>query len=156
MHVLFLGQEGPLKERAWQPTPAFLPGEFHRQRAWWATVPRVTQSRTQNDLACIHTHEALTRNNWRVFPKTCEETKPGAIPYRKSSENITMDLTWSLQWQMFACQKQQQLRGLAFLSSPSQPQDQPWDFFGRNDAKAETPVLWPPHAKSWFIGKDLE
>ena len=26
--------------------------------------------------------------------------------------------------------------------------DQPWDFFGKNDAKAETPVLWPPHAKS--------
>ena len=27
------------------------------------------------------------------------------------------------------------------------------DFFGRNDAKAETPVLWPPHVKSWLIGK---
>ena len=27
--------------------------------------------------------------------------------------------------------------------------DQPWDFFGRTDAKAETPVLWPPHAKSF-------
>ena len=26
--------------------------------------------------------------------------------------------------------------------------DQPWDFFGRNDAKAQTPVLWPPHEKS--------
>ena len=26
--------------------------------------------------------------------------------------------------------------------------DQPWDFFGRNDAKAESPVLWPPHVKS--------
>ena len=26
--------------------------------------------------------------------------------------------------------------------------DQPWVYFGRNDAKAETPVLWPPHAKS--------
>ena len=26
--------------------------------------------------------------------------------------------------------------------------DQPWGFFGRNDAKAETLVLWPPHAKS--------
>ena len=26
--------------------------------------------------------------------------------------------------------------------------DQPWDFFRRTDAKAETPVLWPPHAKS--------
>ena len=34
--------------------------------------------------------------------------------------------------------------------------DQPWDFFGRNDAKAETPVLWPPHAKSSLIGKDFD
>ena len=34
--------------------------------------------------------------------------------------------------------------------------DQPWDFFGRNDVKAETPVLWPPHAKSWLIGKDSD
>ena len=32
--------------------------------------------------------------------------------------------------------------------------DQPWDFFGWNDAKAETPVLWPPHVKSGLIGKD--
>ena len=32
--------------------------------------------------------------------------------------------------------------------------DRPWDFFGRNDAKAETLVLWPPDAKSWLIGKD--
>ena len=31
---------------------------------------------------------------------------------------------------------------------------QSWVFFGRDDAKAETPVLWPPHAKSWLIGKD--
>ena len=34
--------------------------------------------------------------------------------------------------------------------------DRPWDFFGRNDAKAETPVLWPPHVKSWLIGKDFD
>jgi len=27
-------------------------------------------------------------------------------------------------------------------------------FIGRTDAKAETPVLWPPHEKSWLIGKD--
>ena len=33
---------------------------------------------------------------------------------------------------------------------------QPWNFFGRNDAKAETAVLWPPHAKSWLIGKDSD
>ena len=32
--------------------------------------------------------------------------------------------------------------------------DQSWVFIGRTDAKAETPILWPPHAKSWLIGKD--
>ena len=31
--------------------------------------------------------------------------------------------------------------------------DQPWVFFGRTDAKAETPILWPPHVKSWLTGK---
>ena len=31
---------------------------------------------------------------------------------------------------------------------PVHSEDQSWVFFGRNDAKAETPVLWPPHAKS--------
>ena len=32
--------------------------------------------------------------------------------------------------------------------------DQSWVFIGRTDAKAETPVLWPPHVKSWLLGKD--
>ena len=32
--------------------------------------------------------------------------------------------------------------------------DQSWVFIGMTDAEAETPVLWPPHAKSWLIGKD--
>ena len=34
--------------------------------------------------------------------------------------------------------------------------DQSWVFFGRNDAKAETVVFWPPHAKSWLIGKNSD
>ena len=34
--------------------------------------------------------------------------------------------------------------------------DQSWVFIGRNDAKAETSVLWPPHAKSRLIGKDSD
>ena len=32
--------------------------------------------------------------------------------------------------------------------------DQSWVFIGRTEAEAETPILWPPHAKSWLIGKD--
>ena len=41
------------------------------------------------------------------------------------------------------------------LIQPVHPKgDQSWVFIGRTDAKAETPILWPPHAKSWLIGKD--
>ena len=32
--------------------------------------------------------------------------------------------------------------------------NQSWIFIGRTDVEAETPVLWPPDAKSWLIGKD--
>ena len=34
--------------------------------------------------------------------------------------------------------------------------DQSWVFLGRTDAEAETPILWPPHAKSWLIRKDSD
>ena len=37
---------------------------------------------------------------------------------------------------------------------PVHTKDQSWVFIGRTDAEAETPILWPPHAKSWLIGKD--
>ena len=33
--------------------------------------------------------------------------------------------------------------------------DEAWDFFGRNDAEAQSSVLWPPHVKSLLIGKTL-
>ena len=32
--------------------------------------------------------------------------------------------------------------------------DQSWVFIGRTDVEAETPVLWPPHAKNRLLGKD--
>ena len=32
--------------------------------------------------------------------------------------------------------------------------NKPWIFIGRTDAEAETPILWPPDVKNWFIGKD--
>ena len=37
---------------------------------------------------------------------------------------------------------------------PDHPKDQSWVFTGRTGAEAETPILWPPYAKSWLIGKD--
>ena len=35
-------------------------------------------------------------------------------------------------------------------------ENQPWIFIGRTDAEAEVPVLWPPVAKNWLIGKDSD
>ena len=32
--------------------------------------------------------------------------------------------------------------------------NRPWVFIGRTDAEAEAPILWPPDAKNWLIGKD--
>ena len=34
--------------------------------------------------------------------------------------------------------------------------NQPWILFGRNDAEAKIPILWPPDTNSWFIGKDTD
>ena len=34
--------------------------------------------------------------------------------------------------------------------------DNSWVFIGRTDAEAETPILWPPHAKNWLVGKDRD
>ena len=34
--------------------------------------------------------------------------------------------------------------------------DQSWVFIGRTDAEDETPIFWPPHVKSWLIGKDSD
>ena len=47
---------------------------------------------------------------------------------------------------------------LGLQGDPTSPfwRSSAWDYFGRNDAKAETPVLWPPHSKSWLIGKDSD
>ena len=44
-----------------------------------------------------------------------------------------------------------------YIYQPVHPKgDQSWVFTGRTDAEAETPILWPPHAKSWLIGKDSD
>ena len=47
---------------------------------------------------------------------------------------------------------------LGLQGDPTNPfkGDQSWVFIGRTDAKAETLVLWPPHAKNWLIGKDSD
>ena len=56
------------------------------------------------------------------------------------------------------CGVEDSWESLGLQGDPTSPfwRKSAWDFFGRNDAKAETPVLWPPHAKSWLIRKDSD
>ena len=68
----------------------------------------------------------------------CEE---GWAPKNWSFWTVVLEKTLE---SPLACKEIQQVHS---KGDPSQM------FFGRNDAKAETPVLWPPHAKSWLIGK---
>ena len=63
-------------------------------------------------------------------------------PKRKLSTEELMFLNWVLEKTLESpldCKEIQQVHSEG---------GQPWDFFGRNDAEAETPILWPPHAKS--------
>ena len=67
--------------------------------------------------------------------------------WRRLSTEELMLLNCGVVWESLDCKEIQPVHSEG---------DQPWDFFGRNDAKAETPVLWPPHAKSWLTGKDSD
>ena len=88
---------------------------------------------------------------------------PSSQGYGFSSSHVWM---WELD-----CEQSWVLKNWCFLTvvlekTPESPLDckefqpvhfkggQPWVFIGRNHAKADIPVLWPPHAKSWLIGKD--
>ena len=106
--------------------------------------------------------KAMTNLDSIVRSRDITDKGPSSQSYGSSSSHIWM---WELD-----CEESWALNNWCFwtvvlektLESPLdckeiQPVhskgEQPWDFFGRNDAKAETPVLWPPHVKSWITGK---
>ena len=90
-------------------------------------------------------------SHWIYFPEVITRTYM-VVPSYWQYENLPLllvSLFWSydlnIQLLLDFCKEIQPVHSEG---------DQPWDFFGRNDAKAETPVLWPPDTKSWLIGKD--
>ena len=81
-----------------------------------------------------------------VFQRSCMDVRVGL--WRKLSTKKLMLLNYGVgedSWESLGLKEVQ----------PIYPKgDQSWVFTGRTDAKAETPILWPPHGKSWLIGKD--
>ena len=43
---------------------------------------------------------------------------------------------------------------MVYIKSVNPKGNQSWMFIGRTDAETEAPILWPPDAKNWLIGKD--
>ena len=69
-------------------------------------------------------------------------------------------------WENWTIKKAERQRTVVLEKTPKIPLDckkiqpvhpkrnQSWIFVGRTDAEAETPILWPPDVKNWFVGKD--
>ena len=85
----------------------------------------------------------LQRNDIKIDNWFLNTTMEGRVEKYK----ITQKLRWKITLPKNHCKEIQPVHSEG---------DQSWDFFGRNDAKAEAPVFWPPHAKSWLIGKDSD
>ena len=105
------------------------------REAWRAVIHGVAKSRTQLS--------DWTELNWESFhgssagkESACNAGDLSSIPKLEKTLESPMD-----------CKEIQPVHSKG---------DRSWVFFGMNDAKAETPVLCPPHAKSWLIGKDCD
>ena len=88
---------------------------------------------------------------------------PSSHSYGFSSSHVRMwelDYKWSLvqkNWCFWTVVLEKTLESSLDCKEiqPVHPKgNQFWIFVGRTDAEAETPILWPPDAKSWSIGKD--
>ena len=142
--------------------------------AWWAAVYGVAQSRTQLKwLSSSSSTQTLSRSHVSGAGEGAEMDYKGILYYVLRlwilfEPTFLVDLGWhhsdrgsEAATLLHSGRVESQVHLLVPINCKKiQPVhsegDQPWDFFGRNDAKAETPVLWPPHAKSWLIGKDFD
>ena len=139
--------------RNWQSTPVFLPGKSHEQRSLVGYSPRA-HKRVRYDLM---TKQQWLYCNWQVKLYTSSQG------YGFSSGHVWMweldyEESWVLKnWSFWTVVLEKTLENPLDCKEiqPVHPRgDQSWVFIGRTDAEAETPILWPPHARSWLIGKD--
>ena len=109
---------------------------------------------------CMHTIYLWDVN---ICTYTCADKGPSSQSYGFSSSRVRMGESdhkesWALKnWCFRTVVLEKTLeRPLNCMEiKPVSPKgNQPWIVIGRTDAEAETPILWPPDAKSWLIGKD--
>ena len=143
--------------RQWHPTPVLLPGKSHGRRSLVGFSP---WGREESDMTeRLHFYFSVScigEGNGNPLQCSCLENPRDGRAWWAAIYGVAQSRT-RLKWlssRLFN-NKESPLDCKEIQPVHSEG-DQPWDFFGRTDAKAETPVLWPPHAKSWLIGKDSD
>ena len=126
--------------RKWQPTPVFLPGE---SQGWRSLVGCHLRGRTES-----HTTEVTYLSNIFSHCIIC-------LLNLFIVEQLMLLKNWCF-WTVVSEKTLQSSLDNKEIHPVHSEGDQPWDSFGGNDAEAETPILWPSHAKSWLIGKDSD
>ena len=103
--------------------------------------------------------DSILKSRDIILPTNVHLVKAMAFPvviYRYESWTVKKAEHWKIDAFELWCWRR--LLRVPWDSKESQPVhpkgDQSWMFIGRTDAEAETPIFWPPDAKSWLIGKD--
>ena len=145
------------EERKWQPTPVFLPGEFHGQSSLVGYSPwSCKESGTTEWLTHTQGVDVTTRWQMRVpwpwglfkpISRVCDSWLPGILV--RAIFCPLPALRWKMQLWNFSICFPQRFTLCCLLDckeiKPDNPKgNQPWMFIGRTDAEAEAPILWPP------------
>ena len=121
--------------------------------AWWAAVCGVAQSQTRLKRLSSSSSRQHIKKQRHYFDNKC----PSSQGYGFSSGHVWMweldcEESWAPKnWCFWTVELEKTLESpldCKEIQPVHSKGDQPWVLFGRNDAKAETPVLWPPHVKS--------
>ena len=124
---------------------------------WWVILMK------QGDCACFVEVECIEEILLTPSECFCTSKGPYSQGYGFSSGHVWM---WELDceecwvpknwcfWTVVLEKTLESLLDCKEIQPVHSKGDQSWVFFGRTDAKAETPILWSPYAKSWLIGKD--
>ena len=141
----------------WQPTPVFLPGESHGRRSL-VGYNGVAKSQTQlSDLTFTFKPRQCIKKQIHYFAnKSLYSRSYGFSVVMYECESWTIKKAEHRRIDAFELWCQRRLLRIPWTARRSNQSilNQSCVFIGRTDAKAETPILWPPHAKSWLIGKD--
>ena len=109
------------------------------REAWWAAIYGVAQSQTWLKWLSSSQGYGFSSGHIWMWELDCEES-------------------WALKnWCFWTVVLEKTLESPLACKEiqPVHPKgDQSWVLIGKTDAEAETPILWPPHVKSWLIGKD--